>query len=60
MSCSGSKSTGMVAPAASQDLVPKRISTAYTSTAVASPTRCCASGMSHSPCGSITGMIRTE
>jgi len=59
-SCSGSKSTGTVATAASHLRTPKRVSTAYTSTAVASPARCCASGMIHRSCSSITGMIRTE
>ena len=59
-SCSGSNSTGIVATAASQVRAPKRISTAYTRMAVASPARCCASGMSHRSCSSMTGMIRTE
>ena len=60
MSCSGSNSTGMEASAASHIRLPKRTSTAYTSTAVASPARCCASGMIHRSCSSMTGMIRTE
>ncbi len=59
-SCSGSNSTGRAATAASQGRAPERISTAYTSPAVASPARCCASGMSHRACSSITGMIATE
>jgi hypothetical protein len=59
-SCSGSNSTGRAATAASQGRAPERISTTYTSPAVASPARCCASGMSHRACSSITGMIATE
>jgi hypothetical protein len=50
----------MVATAASHILVRNRISTAYTSTAVASPARCWASGMIHSSCSSSTGTSRTE
>ena len=59
-SCSGSNRTGTVATAASQRRAPNRISTAYTSTAVASPARCWASGTSHRSCSSATGMSRTE
>jgi hypothetical protein len=59
-SCSGSNSTGTAAAAATQVLAPYRTSTAYTSPAVASPTRCWISGMSHRACSRITGMIRTE
>ena len=59
-SCSGSNSTGIVASAASQVRAPNRISTAYTSTAVASPARCCVSGTSHSSCSAAIGMISTE
>ena len=50
----------MEASAASHIRLPKRTSTAYTSTAVASPARCCASGTIHRSCSSMTGMIRTE
>ena len=59
-SCSGSNRTGIVASAASQVRAPNRISTAYTSPAVASPARCCVSGMSHRSCSAAIGMIRTE
>ena len=59
-SCSGSKSTGIVASAASQVRAPNRMSTAYTRTAVASPARCCVTGMSHRSCSAAIGMIRTE
>src|SRR4029077_1123902 len=59
-SSSGSNSTGIAASAAIQARTPNRTSTAYTSTLVASPTRCCTSETNHMLCSSMTGTSSTE
>ena len=59
-SCRGSNSTGIAATAAIGVRTPNRTSTAYTSTPVASPTRCCTSEINHRSCSSMTGMSSTE